>query len=695
MPDDTQQVPLTYTSGNMILDEEKVLKANFAPHKPEKGEQETMLFVLRRVEQEMLPTQSEFHQEWDDAAEIFEAKIVPVTGRPSIRIPWSHTVIDSALAEEVDAFPDIEYDTQEDDDRPKLPVIDAAKKHVLAINNWDGFKTDARRICRIYGNCPVRIGYVRETRKIHERVPVRGDDGIKMITREVFDYPEDDIKLEVIDNPRRFLLDPNCRSMRDAEDCALITTVNWNMFRQKVQHDVRFKNADKVFPGAEYFIDFQTGNLTVPTNDGITTGKRVKILEYWNKALDRYIMIANGIVLRDTCLVDDHKELPFAMLRLWKRPHTPYAKGVPKMIESLESTYNELIGAEVQATKLAFPILTTSDDAGIDPKAVAPYPGIIIEGAMDKMKLEQLGSVPAEVYKLKEEIKQQIIWVSGVNYQQIYSEKGTDRVGIEAMRKESMLSRITSNLREEEADFIVRLGDLIAQDIAQYYSTPRIRGLMSSEDVSELGKLSFEKDGKQLVKDKGGVVRGVMEWRKIPLKGFSYEEEEGEGGVKRMLPKKADVNGYILAKPEYIRTKMRLNVRAIRPSAMGSSKEAKKLVLMELANHALDVNGAMIKSQMELGQSNPDLAKKFQPMWNINYLEKQIAMINDLSVDRALLSDSDKEEGAVDALMRVFGPLQETFNRPREQQVEEQLGMDRSGRPLPQQGMSDTVQQQG
>lgn len=665
--------PMTFTSGNSVPDSENVMgekdqKRTTASWTPNKEEEADLKLVMPRVENEMYPAQQVYHQEWQDAKEIYEAQIIPEPNRPNIRIPWSFIVNDSAMAEEIDAFPDIQLDTQEDDDKPKLRVLEAAMKYALANANWDKVKIDARRISRIYGICPMRVSYQRETRLIKERVPVMGDDGFKVEYKETYDFPVDDITFEVIDDPKRFLIDDTARDIDVAEDCALFTKVNWNMFRQKVQHDSRFKNIDYVKPGVEYFMDASASTdsgLTVTTADPKSNSpKTVKILEYWNKALDKYVMIANGIIIRSTCLVDDHKELPFTVLHMYRRPHVFWSKGIPKTIESLEAPYNAVIAAEVQATKLAFPILTTTEDAGIDPRAIAPYPGIVLEGAMEKMKLEQLGTVPAEAYKLKEKLEQLMIWTTGINYQQIFSDNQSDRVGIESLKKESMLSRVNSNLRENESNFIVRLGNLLSQDIMQYYTGPKIRKLMSTDDLSFLKDLSFDRDGKQLVKDGSGNVKGVIERRKIPIQGVYMQENKTETGYQLSAKKDrvTDSSSYILARPEYIRTKSKLDIRAVRPSAMGSSKEARKLVFMELSNHALDVNATVQKMAGVDAQGQPVPTK---PIWNLEYMETKLAEVNDLPPEKAIHSeDSDSGNEAQDAFKKIANPLMETFKKP-------------------------------
>ena len=566
-------------------------------------------------------------------------------------------IIDAALSEEIDAFPDAELDTELDEDKAKLPILNAAKNLALYKTGWEKIKIDARRICRIYGTCAIKISYVRETRRIKERLVVKGDDGHMIAYKEKWDYPYDDIMLEVIDNPRRFLMDNNVRDIDDirAEDCALYTEVSWNAYKQKVQHNRFYKNVEFVKPGADYSFDVD-GNIVPPDERGGDEPERnVKLLEYWNQKTDEYLVIANGVLIRQTPLADDHKTLPFAVMHMYRRPHTYYSKGVPKLIESIEAAYNKMMNATTQATGLAFPVLLTSEDAGIDPRQYAPYPGMVLEGAMDKVKLEQLGSVPSEVYQYAEKLEAWLIWVTGVNYQQIFSPLGeSDRVGIESLKKESMLARINANLRENEANFITRLVDLLVQNIQQYYSAPRIRPLLSSDNLKDIP------DEKIVTDKETGEIRGILEDRKIPIEaGVKFSSVENKDkGVFTLKAELSDEKSFILARPEFIRTKSKIIVRAVRPSAMGSSKEAKKLMFQELIGTALDTNSTV--SQLE---EDPETGAPGPPVWDIRYLSTRLAESFELPTDKAIVTPGDDEEpSAVRALQEDSQTFVDTFN---------------------------------
>jgi hypothetical protein len=648
---------LTYTPDNKIPLLEDAL-AGAKTWKPGAEERKLVTKVISRFENDMLPAQQVFWKEWEDAKKIYEAQITPdpLQLRETFKVPWSHTIIETAIAEEVDAFPDFTIDTQEGEDKQKLPILNAAKKYALARANWEKVKHEALRLRRIYGWCVVRIYYSRETRIIKQRKPVKGDNGIMMGYEEVIDHPWDDIRLEVIDNPKRFLIDENARELDDAtghgaDDCALITDVSWGAFREMVQFDNRFINTEFVKPGAEYWINdqmqVQEPDMSIPADET----KKVRMIEYWNRRTDQYVVIANGVLIRNCPLVDDHKELPFACLHMHRRPHTFYSKGIPKLIESLEAVYNAIMQAEVRATKLAFPILRMDEDGTTDPRSVAPYPGVVIEAAKESIELLQLGTVPGEVYKLKDKIESLLIWVTGINYQSLFSANESDRVGIESLKKESMLARVNANLRENEANFIVRMGGLLVQDIMQYYPVPKVRLLTKADDVVKLGKAKMRWEDTvlpKLVKDpKTKKPRGVWELRKIPIEGMKLSEKANEEkGLFTLLNEGGVGNSYVLARPEYIRVFSKLEITPVRPSAMGSSKEAKKLMLMELSAHAQQVN------QIEVTNGG-------KPIWDMEYMEKQVAEAYELPPKKALVAEKGKgEDNAQQAIKKITEPMQ-------------------------------------
>jgi hypothetical protein len=647
---------LTYTPKGKIELPEDALKGTSTWHRT-KEEDEVLKRVLYRFEYEMLPAQQQYWQEWDDARKIYECTITPdpLRLRESFKVPWSHTIIDTAVAEEVDAFPDIVIDSSEGEDKQKLPLLNAAKKYALNRASWDKAKQEALRLRRIYGWCAMRIYYSRETRIIKQRKPVKGDNGMMMAYEEVVDYPWDDIRLEVIDNPKRFVVDDAARDLDDctgrgADDCALITDMSWLAFREMVQHDNRYTNTEFVKPGVEYSVNSEMQVVDPEAGVKVDETKRVRMIEYWNKRRDEYVTIANGVIIRNCPLVDDHKELPFAVMHLHRRPHTFYSKGIPKLIESLEAVYNSIIQAEVRATKLAFPILRVDEDGTVDPRAVAPYPGAVFEAAKDSIELLQLGTVPSEVYKLKDKIEALLIWITGINYQQLFSTQQSDAVGIEALKKESMLSRVNANLHENEANFIVRIGNLLIQDIMQYYPVPKVRRLQASDDIAALAKEKISWEGTVmpvLIKEKKKAV-GMWYMRKIPIDGAEITEEaDNEKGLFNLITTGKQGKSYILARPEYIRTTSKLDIQAVRPSAMGSSKEAKKLMLLELSNHAMAVNG-----------SNMTPEGMPAPIWNMEYLETQVSDAFEMQTKKTINNKNTKSQTpAQDALSKVANPI--------------------------------------
>lgn len=649
----------TFASGPGLPDMETQLNKSVGAWPATDDEKKKVIRLLSRIEQEMVVARSDFEDEWAEAKSTYEAYTQPVVGRPNLKFPLSHMVIDAAMAEEVDAFPDIEFEAVEDDDKMKMPIINSLKDHLLDRSNWEKIKIKARRICRIYGWCAVRVSYTKETRIIRERVPVKDDNGVQVIYKDKVDHPKDDVLLEVIDDPHRFLIDDASKELdENTEDCVLITELSWNKFKQKVQKDKRFKNVKYVKPGVIYYVDYDKGEMIVPEQLVEDDTQKVKLVEYWNKYTDEYVMIANGVIIRDVPLVDDHKELPFAALHMYRRPHAFYSKGVPKLIESIEAAYNKLVNAAVQATGLSFPMLFTAEDSGIDPLALAPYPGVVLENAMGKAELGQITQVPAEVWQLKAELETILIWLTGVNYQQIFSPEGqSERVGIEALKKESMMSRVNFNLRENETDFVERLGQLMIQDGQQYYSTPFVRSITEETELIKLKEKDIIRED-----DEDETAVGYFEYRKIPIKaGVKYSEHYNEEkGIFALNAEKADESSFIIARPEYIRTHGRLNVRPVRPSAMGSSKEAKKLLFAEVLNLALDVNSTV--SQLSGGQDEQGNPLPGEQIWDIEALSRMYAEVNELPPKKVILNDQDDKQPqqAQEAMSR----LTESTNLP-------------------------------
>ncbi len=588
-------------------------------------------FIQERKEQ-MLDEQKRFHEEWEYAESQVNSNITEDEMREGLNISLSRMIIEYALAEELNAFSSIEFISPDAEERHIEVMVNAAKDDVLERNMYDYEVMKAKRARRIYGVCPMFVRYESKT-LVTKDLEFNGIDEVWHDTMQV----EDGIKITAITDPRNFLLDPAAEDIHTAEDCALMIRLTKAQFDNAFS-DQKYKKLEveeNVLnqPHAELNL------LTTTQDQKISNQAMVDVLYYWNVEHKIYAILAGGKIIYKSNIPYWHQQLPFAAMHMYRRSGTFWSMGVPKVLEHIETSYNELVRETLRAAKLSFPIITTGETTMLDATNLQHYPGLILPGGKDNIQLQALGSVPGEVYGLLDELKKQAILATGVNFEQVYDTK-SDRVGIESLKKESQVLLITSNVRQNEQIFLARLGFLLERTIQQYYPVPQIVPLTNAVQMEE-----FDKTDQKMLGDKLVGVR----YRQVRLTDMMLNETR-DGERWKLSADKNKGKGYFYARPEYLRSRSPLLTRVIRPSAMGGSKEAKKLAAQELLAIATDANALATQSQQP-------------PVFDIQGIGSIIAELSEFPVDRILAKGT--QPTAESKIRQTLSPLQELFSQPQ------------------------------
>lgn len=603
-------------------------------------DEEIFSYVHNRVD-EMAKHQKNFHDEWKYAEDCVGEVNSKDDLHEGVNISLSRMIIEYALAEESNAFSNWEYYELDRSERHIATMVNAAKDDVLEKNMWDNEAHRVRRARRVYGIGTVFVRY--EYKEIEtsdldmvETLP----DGTQKETWVDSKEVEDGIKITAITDPRTFYLDPAALDVHEAEDCALRSTMTKaqfeNLFPEKKYPNAKDVSTRALNDSADSF-DVLVGN---PKSDNGSSQEMVDVYYYWNKELKVFVILAGKTILYKSKMPYWHQSLPFATMHMYRRPNTFYSMGVPKVLEYIEIPYNEMVKETVRAAKLTFPVLTTESGSMVSMHGIEHYPGMVLEGMKDKISLQALGSVPGEVYQLIDELKKQAILATGVNFEQVYDTK-SDRVGIEALKKESQLLLINANIRQNEQVFLGRLGYLLERTIQQSYPVPRIKEITPAEVDSVDSVDQREYDGR-LYK---------LEYRQVRITDLLLTEKKSSDGSMMLSQDTHSGKGYFPGRPEYLRSRSPLLTRIVRPSAMGGSKEAKKLAAQELLSIASDVN-ALEK------QNNPEAA----PIFNLQGIGRIIAELSEFPVDRILVQPSEKTS-AQEAVKKILTPMQELFTQ--------------------------------
>jgi hypothetical protein len=200
--------------------------------------------------------------------------------------------------------------------------------------------------CLIHGSAFLHVTYLRKKRTV--LMPV---DDVKKMSEEqkeklknkekvykeetIYDY--DDIAIEPV-KIQEIFVDPAARNIHDTSYEAqwMIRRMlpSLAQFKAMYKGDPDAKNISKV-RGASSYIG-ETVEFFQPPSD-INGDDTVELLHYYNKAEDKYIVIANDVVIKDMPLPYKHKQLPFVKINAWDVLHQFWGMGIPDKLMNIQS----------------------------------------------------------------------------------------------------------------------------------------------------------------------------------------------------------------------------------------------------------------------------------------------------------------------------------------------------------------------
>jgi len=175
--------------------------------------------------------------------------------------------------------------------------------------------------------------------KVYTQKDVDIDDNykIKEVKKE---FRENKIILENLD-PRYFFLDNQAtKGIDNANDCIMIQWMSFEEFKGLKNNPI-YKNIDSVAPRGydNSYKPFTT------QEEAQRQWEYVRLEHYWNLQQDNYIVVANGVVVRDHAIlstIDGKKALPFVIRVFGRKNWTYTGRGICETILMFNSQLNNL-----------------------------------------------------------------------------------------------------------------------------------------------------------------------------------------------------------------------------------------------------------------------------------------------------------------------------------------------------------------
>ena len=140
---------------------------------------------------------------------------------------------------------------------------------------------------------------------------------------------------------RNFYIDNQAiESIDDASDCIWEQMMGYEKFKL-LESNPLYKNIDKISP-----VQYDNGYKTfIIEEESVKQWNFVKLRHYWNVDKDLYVVVANGILIREHPMIstiDWEKALPFIVRVLGKKNYSIYGRGICEALMMFNSEINNL-----------------------------------------------------------------------------------------------------------------------------------------------------------------------------------------------------------------------------------------------------------------------------------------------------------------------------------------------------------------
>jgi hypothetical protein len=488
-------------------------------YQPDDEEQEIATKVYERFKN--MKDSAERHEaeeDWDYCDKEYEAYRTPLDEddpRANINKPIAFSIIETELQETIEHKSRPKAKPREFEDSAKTALVNDVLDYSFDAGNFDFQYFLAKQEALVRGTGFLMEYYREDRRTVYEpnftKDKETGDIKEDYKSKLVTDF--DDCYAEYIPNDMVYV-DPSGNHISKKRDMILRELSDIDEARLKYKYRRGFYNLENIpFGGA----DTSTYTYYEPPTD--MSDHEVEILHYYNRSLDQYYVLANGVVIRKGPIPGPVKDLPIVVFYCYKRTDKFYGKGVPKIISSLVEERNTLSNLRIDYQRQAISKMFFYDDlVEIDELDLVSRPngGIPINTQgrpiRDVINWIEYGDVKPSSYREEEVLVEDIRRATGVDDRL----QGVNMAGTAteaAILKESSMKRINKKIKLWEMDALVRLGEMRLKNIKFFYPIPKIERIVDDEG-NEHDKVTY---------------------RKVRVEGKEYEI--GDDNTLKMQPK--------------------------------------------------------------------------------------------------------------------------------------------------------------
>ena len=415
------------------------------------------------------------YESWrpNKSADDWQSNIVP---------PFTTTIVERSLAELIDQTIQPIILPRGPEDAVRARVMSYTKDYTWEIGDGDLELYSSIKQALILGKTIWHETYWQDKRKVKmlKKFDFEKNEE-EYVEKEITDF--DDVYGENVDI-RNFFLDPQARAINrgryKAQDCINRMIMNYDSFQENFVDTIydQFGVARLVQPGG----DLNYWQYYRPP-EGIDKDNQVEILFYWGRRPDKFIIVANDVVIRDGPNPYNHKQLPFAEGSDVPRLNQFWASGEPKLLESIQDELTTLRRMRIDRQHIdiwKMFLVSNRESLDEDEAIVAPSRFLYVDDPKNSIVPLEYNAVHPTAYQEEELLKEDGRQVTGIQ-----SPQPTTTATESAIFKESTMKSLRLKIWLLSRELLTGIVRLRVPNIAQYYTVPKIQRIIGEKKYAE------------------------------------------------------------------------------------------------------------------------------------------------------------------------------------------------------------------
>lgn len=589
------------------------LKAGINSHyQPPENIQAIRHYIYYRYQQ-MKDARSKYEKDWDRGEKYYEAwreERATDDWQTNIVPPFTTGIIEKELAEVVNQTVQPTVSARGPEDVPKAKLVNYIKDYSWEVGYGDLELYSSLKQCLITGTTFWQEDFWRENRKV--KLMTSYDYEKKEEVYEEVDLTEhDDVYGETVPLEDLFV-DEKARTINRgryrAKDVIRRYIMDLNTFKSIMQGPIwdQFGSVQYVKVGG----DTNYWQYYHPP-DGISKENDVEVLFYWSRSImpengevqDWLTIIANDVVTRAGPNPFNHKQLPFAEGKDIPSRNQLYARGEPKLLESLQDEITTIRRMRIDRQHIDIwkMFLVSNRETLTDQDAVvAPSKFLFVDDPRNSIVPLEYRDVNPSAYREEEMLKADGRFVTGME-----SPMPANSATEAAIAKEVTTKQLALKLWLWSRELVTQIAELRVANIIQFYQSPKIERIIGPKGTSQYKSMIEEAEMQnQLVMVNGEAFRKRP--RNIATKNVALEMTRDGKLLEKKTPGKE--NFFDIPPDMLIPSRGRFDLKLGAEPSLPISKSLRQQRAGEFMQHPI-IMAAVEKGYYDVGKMADKLSE--------------------------------------------------------------------------------------